>query len=65
MKKRKNIKKTFAIVAIFLFIAPLFLTAYINVANYVESKYKVSENANPQSDQNNKSPEDNDEEKAN
>ncbi len=65
MKKRKKTKKTFAIIAIFLFIAPLFITAYINVANYVESKIRISETATTPSNQNNQPKEDNDEAKTN
>ncbi len=61
MKKRKKTKKTFAIIAIFLFIAPLFLNAYINVANYIESKNRISETANATDNKNEQSPKDNDE----
>ncbi len=45
MKKRKNTKKVFAIIAILLFIGPLFFNAYIYTSNYIKSKNAEAQTA--------------------
>ncbi len=45
MEKRNRIKKIMAIIAIFLFIGPLFVVAILNYSNYYTSKHAEAQTA--------------------